>query len=159
SDMAEDIVKEAFRLRDLAGGNVYIEIPATPQGIKAICQLKNSGFNITATAIFTQQQGLISAKAGADFVAPYVNRLDNISSHGIDVVSDLVNVINYYKLNTKVLAASFKNVDQVYRVSTVGAHCATISPELFDQIMYHPLLDQSIEVFKSDGKDYYDIME
>ncbi len=159
SDMAEDIIKEAFRLRDLAGGQFYVKIPATPQGIKAICHLKDIGFNVTATGIFTQQQGLIAAKAGADFVAPYVNRLDNISSHGIDVVRDLVNVFNYYKLNTKVLAASFKNVDQVYRVSNAGAHSATISPELFDQLMYHPLIDQSIESFKNDGKDFYDIWD
>jgi len=159
SDMAEDIIREAYCLRDLVGGKFYVKIPATPQGIKAICKLKDLGFNITATAIFTQQQGLIAAKAGADYVAPYVNRLDNISSHGIDVVSDLVKVINYYNLDSKVLAASFKNVDQVYRVSNAGAHCATISPELFDQLMYHPLIEQSIESFKCDGEGFYDILD
>ena len=158
SDKAEDMIKEALRLRDLAGGNFYVKIPATPQGIKAIRHLKELGFHVTATAIFTQQQGLIAARAGADYIAPYVNRLDNISSHGIDVVADLVHLIRYYDLKTQVLAASFKNVDQVYRVSMAGAHAATISPELFDQIMYHPLVEQSVEKFKKDARGYYDIL-
>jgi fructose-6-phosphate aldolase 2 len=158
SDKAEDMIQEALRLRDLAGGNFYVKIPATPQGVKAIRQLKELGFNVTATAIFTQLQGLIAAKAGADYIAPYVNRLDNISSHGIDVVADLVHLIDYYGLKTQVLAASFKNVDQVYRVSMAGAHAATISPELFDQIMYHPLVEQSIETFKKDANGCYDIL-
>jgi fructose-6-phosphate aldolase 2 len=157
SESAEDMVDEALRLRDLAEGNFYVKVPANPQGIKAIRHLKELGLNVTATAIFTQQQGLIAAKAGADFIAPYVNRLDNISSHGIDVVSDLVKLINIYHLNTKVLAASFKNVDQVYRVSMAGAHAVTISPELFDNIMYHPLVEQSIEKFKQDAIGVYNL--
>lgn len=156
-EKAEDMINEALKLRDLAGGNFYVKIPATPQGIKAIRLLKALDFNVTATAIFTQQQGLIAAKAGADFIAPYVNRLDNISSHGTDVVADLVKLFDTYNLDTKVLAASFKNVDQIYRVSMAGAHAVTINPELFDNIMYHPLVEQSIEVFNKDAEGYYDL--
>lgn len=157
SDTAEEMIDEALRLRDLAEGNFYVKIPANPQGIKAIRYLKELGLNVTATAIFTQQQGLIAAKAGADFIAPYVNRLDNISSHGIAVVADLVKLMDIYNLNTKVLAASFKNVDQVYRVSMAGTHAVTISPELFDNIMYHPLVEQSIDKFKQDAKGCYNL--
>jgi len=157
SDRSEDMVNEALRLRDLAGGNFYVKIPATPQGIKAIQALKKRNIKVTATAIFTQLQGLIAAKAGADFIAPYVNRLDNISSNGIEVVSDLVKLMDIYRLDTKVLAASFKNVDQVYRVGMGGAHAVTISPELFDHIMHHPLIEQSVEAFKKDAVGFYDL--
>ena len=136
-------------------GNFYAKIPATSQGIKAIRQLKASGLQITATAIFTPQQGLIAAKAGADYTAPYVNRLDNISSHGIDVVSDLVSLFDRFRLSTKVLAASFKNVDQIYRVSMAGSHAATIGPVLFENMVSHPLLDLSVREFIRDGAPYY----
>ena len=155
SENSEDIVKEALVFRDLAEGNFYAKIPAHSQGIKAIRILKNKGLNVTATAIFTPQQGLIAAKSGADFIAPYVNRLDNISSHGIDVVRDLVILTEKFKLKTKVLAASFKNVDQIYRVSMAGTHAVTIEPGLFEHMVNHPLLDLSIIDFLKDGAPYY----
>ena len=112
STKAEDIVHEALEYRDLCRGNYYAKIPVTPQGIKAIQLLKQRGVKVTATAIFTQQQALIAAKAGADFVAPYVNRLDNISSDGIGVVADIMTFINAYDMRTQVLAASFKTLSR-----------------------------------------------
>lgn len=159
SENAEDIVREAKKYKtwfDL-GDNYYTKIPVTPQGYKAMRILKDTGINVTATAIFTQQQALVAAKAGADFVAPYVSRLDNISSHGIDVVGDIAQNIIEYKLNCKVLAASFKTVDQIYRVSMKRAHSATISPELLMQLIKHPMTDISVENFKTDGEGLYDI--
>ena len=156
-ETAQEMVNEAMLLKEMVGGNFYIKIPVTPQGIKAIRMAKKLGINVTATAVFTQQQGLIAARAGADFLAPYVNRLDNISCHGIDVVADLVHLIDIYGLNTKILAASFKNVDQVHGVSMAGAHAATISPELFDHLVYHPLTDQAVRDFEEDGHPYYNL--
>ncbi|MCK3685929.1 transaldolase family protein [Maribellus sp. YY47] len=159
SENAEDIVREAKKYKtyfDL-GDNYYTKIPVTPQGYKAMSILKDAGINVTATAIFTQQQALVAAKAGADFVAPYVSRLDNISSHGIDVVGDIAKNIIEYELNTKVLAASFKTVDQIYRVSMKRAHSATISPELLMQLIKHPMTDISVKTFLEDGQDLYDI--
>ena len=98
SENADDIVREAKKYKtyfDL-GDNYYSKIPGIPQGYKALSILKDAGINVTATAIFTQQQALVAAKAGADFVAPYVSRLDNISSHGIDVVGDIAkNIIEH----------------------------------------------------------------
>ncbi|WP_340111231.1 transaldolase family protein [Maribellus mangrovi] len=156
---ADDIVREAKKYKtyfDL-GDNYYTKIPITPQGYKAMSILKDAGINVTATAIFTQQQALVAAKAGADFVAPYVSRLDNISSHGIDVVSDIAQNIIEYKLDTKVLAASFKTVDQIYRVSMKRAHSATISPDLLMQLIKHPMTDISVKNFELDGEGLYDI--
>ena len=159
SETAEQIVHEAKVYKNYfdMGDNYFVKIPVTPEGYKAMRILKDAGINVTATAIFTQQQALVAAKAGADYVAPYVSRLDNISSHGIDVVGDIAKNIIDYKLNTKVLAASFKTVDQIYRVSMKQAHSATISPDLLFQLISHPMTDISVKTFIEDATGLYDI--
>lgn len=110
---------------------------------------------ITATAIVSPQQALIAAKAGADFVAPYVNRLDNIAGDGVGMVSDIVTLFKMYHLPTQVLAASFKNVEQVHRISLVGAHAVTVAPALLKDLLHHPLTDQSIDNFTKDWESVY----
>ena len=159
SSDTDDMVREAKKYRTYFdfGDNFYAKIPVTPSGYKAMRILKDAGINVTATAIFTQQQALVAMKAGADFVAPYVSRLDNISSHGIEVVGDIVENIALYGLNGKVLAASFKTVDQIYRTSMAGAHSATISPELLHQLIKHPMTDISVKQFEADSTGLYDI--
>jgi len=159
SDKAEDMLREAkaYKSKFNLGDNLFIKIPVSQEGFRAMPMLKDAGFNVTATAIFSQQQALVAARAGADWVAPYVNRLDNISSHGIEVVKSIVDNIHEYGLHTKVLAASFKTVDQIHRVSMVGSHAATISYELLERISSHPITDMSLNTFRKDGKKYYDI--
>lgn len=159
SSETDDMVREAKKYRSYFdfGDNFYAKIPVTPNGYRAMQVLKDAGLNVTATAIFTQQQALVAMKAGADFVAPYVSRLDNISSHGIEVVGDIVQNIAEYGLNGKVLAASFKTVDQIYRVSMCGAHSATIGPELLHQLIKHPMTDIGVKQFEKDAKGLYDI--
>ena len=159
STESEDMVREAKKYRSYFdfGDNFYAKIPVTANGYRAIRILKDAGINVTATAIFTQQQALVAMKAGADFVAPYVSRLDNISSHGIEVVSDIVKNISVYNLKGKVLAASFKTVDQIYRVSMAGAHSATIGPELLHQLIKHPMTDIGVKQFELDSEGLYDI--
>jgi len=159
SELAEDMVREAKTYKNYfdVGDAFYIKIPVTLQGYKAISKIKDAGINVTATAVFTQQQALVAARAGADFVAPYVSRLDNISSHGIEVVSDIVQNTKDFGLNTRVLAASFKTVDQIYRVSMSGAHSATVGPELLMQLIKHPMTDIGVNTFKEDSEGLYDI--
>jgi len=159
SDMAVDMVREAkaYKKKYSLGDNYFAKIPVSKEGFKAMPMLKDAGINVTATAIFTQQQALVATRAGADWVAPYVNRLDNISSHGIEVVKHIVENIEHFNLNTKVLAASFKTVDQVHRVSMVGSHAATISYEIIEMLRSHPMTDMSLDWFKRDAKGLYDI--
>ncbi|MGV8095726.1 MAG: transaldolase family protein [Mangrovibacterium sp.] len=159
SDLAEDMVREAKIYKNYfdIGDAFYIKIPVTAQGYRAMSKLKDAGIKVTATAIFTQQQALVAARAGADFVAPYVSRLDNISSHGIEVVGDIVQNTIDFGLHTKVLAASFKTVDQIYRVSMNGCHSATVGPELLMQLIRHPMTDISVKNFKEDSEELYDI--
>jgi fructose-6-phosphate aldolase 2 len=152
----EGIINEAIALRDYINGNFYIKIPVIEAGIKAIKILKKMGFQVTATAIFTQQQALIAARAGADYVAPYVNRLDNIASDGVGVVEDFAKLFKVYDFKTKVLAASFKNVEQVHKISLVGAHAVTVQPELLNSMIYHPLTDAAIIDFARDWRRRYE---
>lgn len=155
STNAEKMVEEAEYLNQAIGGNLYIKIPVIPEGIKAMKILKEKGIKITATAIFTAQQALMAAKAGAEFVAPYVNRIDNISGDGVRVVDEIVQLFELYNLETKVLAASFKNVQQVHSVSLTGAQSVTVNPEILDKMLEHPLTDWSVDQFIKDWESVY----
>ncbi|WP_066630660.1 transaldolase family protein [Labilibacter marinus] len=159
SNKASDMVREAiaYKKKYGLGDNYFAKIPVTEEGYKAMPLIKAQGINVTATAIFTQQQALVASRAGADWVAPYVNRLDNISSHGIEVVGNIVENIERYGLKTGVLAASFKTVDQVHRVSMVGSQAATIGYEILERLRSHPMTDMSVQTFEQDAKGLYDI--
>ncbi|PKM51648.1 MAG: fructose-6-phosphate aldolase [Firmicutes bacterium HGW-Firmicutes-7] len=155
SNTAETMIEEAQYLLEKIGGNLYIKIPATSQGIKAIKILSQKGIKLTATAIFTAQQALMAAKAGAAFVAPYVNRIDNISGSGVSVVEDIVRLFDTFDINTKVLAASFKNVQLVHNSLLTGAHSITVNMETFDMLIEHPLTDWSVDQFVKDWELQY----
>ncbi|APC39957.1 fructose-6-phosphate aldolase [Clostridium estertheticum] len=154
---AEKMVQEAEYLNSVIGGNLYVKIPVIPEGIKAIKILKQKGIKTTATAIFTAQQALIAAVAGASFVAPYVNRIDNISGDGVSVVAQIVQLFDQYDIDAKVLAASFKNVQQVHNVALVGGHSVTVNPEILDAMLAHPLTDWSVNQFVNDWESVYGI--
>lgn len=154
-DKAEDILQEAQELKKIVGSNLYIKVPISTEGLKATMMLKDRGFNVTETAIFTQQQAMIAAKAGADFVAPYVNRLDNIVSDGVNVVSEIVDMFKLHNISCKVLAASFKTVEQVHKIGTVGGHAVTVNPEILEKLIYHPLTLYAIDDFKADWASVY----
>ncbi|NFS30052.1 fructose-6-phosphate aldolase [Clostridium botulinum] len=152
---AEDMIEEAKYIAEQVGGNIYIKIPVTPEGIKAIKILSKEGYKITATAIFTAQQALIAAKAGAKFVAPYVNRIDNISGNGVEVVGEIIKLLEFNNLNTKVLAASFKNVQQVNDVALRGCQSVTVGSDIMDKLIEHPLTELSVKQFINDWENVY----
>ena len=152
---AKDILREAEMIRQTVGGNFFTKIPITKEGLKATEMCKKMGIGVTMTAIFTQPQALMAARAGADFVAPYINRLDNIVSDGVNVVNEIVDIFKVYDIKTQVLAASFKNVEQVHKVSMTGAHAVTINPDLFDMMIYHPLTYYAIDDFTADWQQVY----
>ena len=152
---ADDIVREAEMIKNVVRGNFYIKIPITREGLRATAICKDKGIGVTMTAIFTQQQALIAAKAGADFVAPYINRLDNIVSDGVRVVEEISDIFHNYDIKTRILAASFKTVEQVHKVSMSGAHAITINPVLFDMLIYHPLTYYAIDDFSKDWESVY----
>ena len=159
SETADEMLREAIKYKEHFGfgDNYYSKIPITREGIRAIPMIKNAGINVTATAIFTHHQGLVAARAGADYVAPYVSRLDNISSHGIKVVEHIAKTLGHFDFDCKVLAASFKTVDQIHRILKQGCHAATINFELLERLRSHPMTDMAVSSFAVDCKGIYDI--
>ncbi len=155
SSTYEEILEEAEIIRELGGENTYVKVPVSKEGIKAIKYLAKNGYNVTATAIFTPQQALMAATCGAKYVAPYINRLDNIAINGIEIASEIQELLRKSNLDCKVLAASFSNVEQIHMVSLKGIGCMTIPIELFPKMIEHPLTDKAIKDFIKDGKKYY----
>lgn len=153
---SELIVEEGKKLKEAIGGNFYIKVPIGEAGLKATMELKKLGIGVLMTAIFTPTQALMAAKAGADFVAPYVNRIDNIGGDGVGVVAEIVNQFANYGISTcRVMAASFKNVQQVNDCASVGCHVATIGPDIYKLLISHPLTDAAIAGFEKDWKSVY----
>ncbi|HJO95680.1 MAG TPA: fructose-6-phosphate aldolase [Victivallales bacterium] len=153
---ADVIVKEAEYLNKRIGGNLYVKIPVFPEGIKAMKIMKEKGINTTATAILTSQQALMAAEAGAEYLAPYINRADDICDDGIKIVSEIVELLGVGGLNNaKILGASFKNVKQVHETILNGAKSVTVNPETFERLLYHPLTDWSIDQFDKDWQSVY----
>lgn len=152
---AAEMIREAHELQEFVGGNLYVKIPICEEGLKATMQLRKEGVKVTVTAIFTQQQALIAAKAGAEFVAPYVNRLDNIVSDGVNVVTEIVEMFKKQEVTCGVLAASFKTVEQIHKIAMTGCQAVTLSSELFSSLMYHPMTIKAIDDFGKDWEDVY----
>ncbi len=152
---AEKMVEEAKTIKDKTGGNIFIKIPIGEEGLKATQILKNEGIGVTMTAIFTPAQALIAAKAGASFAAPYVNRLDNILGDGTNVVAEIVKQYKTYGVDTKVLAASFKNAEQVHKCALAGCHSVTVSKDILKAVISHPMTDAAVLGFENDWKSVY----
>ena len=150
---ADLIIKEAEKIVKNIDKAVYIKIPVTEEGRKAIRYLKAHGYRVTATAIYTKLQGLMAIQCGADYIAPYFNRMEN---YDMDVDAT---TITYFReaiekngYNTKILAASFKNVAQVHKAISGGAHSITIQPSLLHGAMGMAEIDKAVEAFNEDFK-------
>ena len=152
---ADKIVEEAKLMKKELGGELFVKIPIGEEGLKATMELKKLGIGVTMTAIFTPAQALIAAKAGASFVAPYVNRLDNIIGDGTEVVAQIVELLENYDLDCKVLAASFKNAEQVHKCALYGCHSVTVSADIMKTLISHPMTDAAIDGFEKDWKRVY----
>lgn len=152
---AAGMVKEGEFIYNQLGENTFVKIPVTPEGYKAMQLLSAQGIGVTATAIFTPQQALMAAKAGANYTAPYVNRIDNILGDGVKATAEIVHLFGIYGFDCEVLAASFKNIEQVHKISLAGAHSATISEDVFTALTKHPLTDWSVDTFVKDWTAVY----
>ena len=153
---AEKIVEEAKLLKQELKGRFFIKIPINEEGLKATMKLKKLGIGVLMTAIFTPAQALMAAMAGADFVAPYVNRIDNILGDGSAVVAEIVKQFQLYGTDCRVLAASFKNAEQVHKCASVGCQCVTVTADILKSLISHPMTDSAIAGFDKDWKAVYD---
>ena len=146
---AAGIVKEGRELSNIHK-NIYVKIPATKEGLKAIRQLSAEGINTNSTLVFSPMQALLVAKAGTSLVSPFVGRLDDISHIGMDIIADIVTIYENYGYETEVVVASVRNPLHVVDAALYGAHVATVPFKVIDQLMKHPLTDIGIERFLKD---------
>ncbi len=145
----EGMIKEA---RKLAGvhKNVVVKIPITPEGMQAVKTLSAEGINVNVTLIFSVNQALLAARAGAAYISPFLGRLDDIGHNGVELVRDIVDMIDLHNLDAEVIAASIRHTEHVPAVALAGAHIATLPFKVLEQMFKHPLTDKGIEKFISD---------
>lgn len=152
---SEKMIEEAYKISEKLGKEVYIKIPINEEGLKAIKQLKQDHFKITATAIYTMAQGDYAIMAGADYLAPYYNRMENTNIDAENVISHFAERIERGSYQTKILAASFKNIGQVMKAFNCGAHCATVDPMLLGDSLKLPFIETAVRDFKKDWEAVY----
>ena len=151
STKAEDIVKEARELSRIHK-NVVVKIPMTEEGLKAIKQLSREGVKTNVTLVFSANQALLAAKAGATYVSPFVGRLDDIGHDGMEVVRDIVQIFRNYDIKTKVIVASVRHPLHVIEAARIGADIATVPPQIIRKMIKHSLTDVGIKRFLEDWK-------
>lgn len=147
---SEGMIKEAQVITEKLGKNTFVKIPTTPQGLKAMKALAPQGYNITATAIYTPMQAFLAAKAGAKYTAPYINRIDNFGYDGVGVAMEIQDIFDNNDLPCEVLAASFKNSQQVLELTKYGIGASTIGCEVIENLIKNKAIDAAIEVFNED---------
>ncbi len=150
SRKAEDMIEEAHKMAEILGKNTFIKVPSIPEGFKAMKALSKDGFKITATAIYTPMQAYLAAKSGADYAAPYVNRIDNLGANGIETTKTIQNIFENNGFKTQILAASFKNSNQVQELCAYGVGAATVAPDVIEGLVKNACVDSAVEAFISD---------
>jgi len=149
STEAHAMLEEARHLASL-GNNVVVKIPMTAEGMKAVKKLSEEHIKTNVTLVFQPLQALIAAKAGAAYVSPFVGRLDDISSAGMEMVEQIITIYGNYGFETEIIVASVRNPVHVLHAAMMGADVATIPFGVLKQLMAHPLTDIGIERFLKD---------
>jgi transaldolase len=145
------MIEEAHYLKKI-GQNVVVKIPMIPEGLKALRTLSGEGFSTNVTLVFSANQALLAAKAGATYVSPFIGRLDDIGHNGMSIVKSIVSIFRNYQLKTQVLVASIRHPDHVVQAAEIGADVVTLPPDILGKMMKHPLTEKGLEAFLSDWK-------
>lgn len=150
--VAEDVEGMLREGREFAkiAPNIVVKVPMSEEGLEAISRFAEEGIKTNCTLIFTANQGLLAAKAGASLLSPFVGRLDDINQEGMDVIRELVPIIDTYDMDSEVLVASVRHPRHVTEAALIGAHIATIPFKVLAQMVHHPLTDKGIVTFRSD---------
>ncbi len=149
STEAEGMIKEGREVAKIHP-NMVVKIPMTDEGLKAVKKLSSEGIKTNVTLVFSANQALFAALAGATYVSPFVGRLDDTLHDGIEVVADIRSIFDTYDLDTEIISASIRNPRQLLDSARVGAHIATVPYAVFEKAIKHPLTDKGIEAFLSD---------
>lgn len=149
STKADEMIEEGKELAKIAP-NITIKVPMTPDGLKAVKKFSELGIHTNVTLIFSANQALLAARAGATYVSPFLGRLDDIGHNGLDLISEIAQIFDIHGLDTKIIAASIRHPQHVTEAALRGAHIATVPYKVLMQLFKHPLTDQGIEKFLAD---------
>ncbi len=151
SEDPESMIKEGLEYASIHP-NVVVKLPMTPEGLIALKGLKERGVKVNVTLIFSPSQALIAARAGADFVSPFIGRIDDIGYYGTDLIRQVSQIFALHGLDTKIIAASIRHPVHFLEAALAGAHIATVPPDVIWKLLKHPLTDIGLEKFLSDWK-------
>ncbi len=146
---AEGMIKEGKELAAIAP-NITIKVPMTPDGLKAVHAFSKEGIKTNVTLIFSANQALLAARAGASYVSPFLGRLDDIGHNGLDLVTSIREIFDIHCIETEIIAASVRHPQHVTDSALRGAHIATVPLKVINQMFNHPLTDKGIEAFLAD---------
>ncbi|WP_027408044.1 fructose-6-phosphate aldolase [Anoxybacteroides tepidamans] len=146
---AKGMIEEGEELAKIAP-NITIKVPMTPEGLKAVKVFSEKGIKTNVTLIFTANQALLAARAGATYVSPFLGRLDDIGHNGLELISTIANIFDIHGIDTEIIAASIRHPLHVTEAALRGAHIATVPYKVLMQLFQHPLTDQGIEKFLAD---------
>jgi transaldolase len=146
---SEEMVEEGLRLKKF-GENVIVKIPMTADGLKAVKKLSENKIKTNVTLIFSANQALLAAKAGASYVSPFIGRLDDAGQVGMTVIKEIVQIFGNYGYPAQVLVASVRHPIHVIEAATLGAHIVTLPPDILGKMLTHPLTDKGLALFLSD---------
>ena len=149
----DGMMEEAHTLAQIHD-NVVVKIPLIKEGIKALRALDEEGIRTNCTLCFSPTQALVAAKAGADYISPFIGRIDDISSDGMGLIEEIVQIYDNYDFETEILAASIRHPTHVKRAALAGADVATMPFETMTKLLDHPLTDRGLERFLEDWEDY-----
>jgi transaldolase len=149
ADDVEGMLKEGRHFAKLAD-NIYVKVPMSENGLAAISRFHAEGIRTNCTLIFTANQGLLAAKAGASLLSPFVGRVDDINEDGMQVIRELAEIIRFFEYDSEVLTASVRHPRHVTEAALNGSHIATLPFKVFQQMVHHPLTDKGIVQFKKD---------
>ncbi len=147
----DEMMREAEILRRIAD-NIAVKVPLTVDGLKTCKALTGDGTMVNVTLCFTANQALLAAKAGATFISPFVGRLDDIGTTGMEIISDIRLIYDNYGFETQILVASVRNPIHVFEAAKIGADVMTAPPAVIRQLFNHPLTDKGLEAFLADWK-------
>lgn len=149
---AQGMWEEAAPLTAIAD-NITIKVPMTAEGLKAVHRFSQTGVETNVTLVFSANQALMAARAGATYVSPFLGRLDDIGHDGIELIEEIAHLFERHHIDTQIIAASVRHPQHITQAAAAGAHIATLPVAVFEKMLAHPLTDAGIERFKKDWED------
>lgn len=146
---AESMLREGRELAKIAD-NIVVKVPLTEAGLLACRKFRSEGIGVNVTLCFSPAQALLAAKAGASYISPFVGRLDDVATDGMQLIAQIVQIYDNYDFETEVLVASVRNPQHIVQAALMGAHVATVPAKVLHQLMHHPLTDKGLAAFLAD---------